>query len=75
MGHIYVPMSGDLCTLVLLEAHHALYSAHPRVKKMHVDLKQIYFWVGMRHDVANFVTRCLECLRVKVEHQHLAGLL
>ena len=39
MGRIYVPMLGDLRTLVLSEAHRAPYSAHPGVKKMHVDLK------------------------------------
>ena len=39
LGRIYVPMLGDLRTLVLSEEHRALYSAHPRVKKMHADLK------------------------------------
>ena len=39
LGRIYVPMLGDLHTLVLSEAHHAPYSAHPGVKKMHADLK------------------------------------
>ena len=68
-------MVGDLRTLVLSEAHHAPYSAHPGVKKMHADLKQLYFWAGMRRDVADFVARCLECQRVKAEHQHLMGLL
>ena len=29
----------------------------------------------MKCDISNFVARCLECQRVKVEHQHLAGLL
>ena len=61
MGCIYVPVLGDLHTLVLLKAHHVPYSAHPRVKKMHVDLKQLYFLAGMRCDVADFVARCLEC--------------
>ena len=41
LGCIYVPMLGDLRTLVLSEAHRAPYSAHPGVKKMHADLKQL----------------------------------
>ena len=61
MGFIYVTASGDLHTLVLSEAHCALYSADLGVKKMHVDLKQLYFWVGMRSDVANFIDKFLEC--------------
>ena len=43
LGCIYVHMLGDICTLVSSEAHHAPYSTHPRVKKMHVDLIQLYF--------------------------------
>ena len=39
MGRIYVPLLGDLHTLVLSEAHRTSYSAHLGVKKMHVDLK------------------------------------
>ena len=38
-GCIYVPMLGDLHTLVLSKVHHAPYSAHPSIEKMHVDLK------------------------------------
>ena len=72
---IYVPMLDDLHTLVLSEVHCAPYHAHLKVKKMHANLKKIYFWVGMRHNVADFVARCLECQRVKVEHQHPSNLL
>ena len=75
MGCIYVPMLGDFRTLVFFEVHHAPYSTHPSVKKMHVDLKQLYFWEGMRCDVTDFVARCLECQRVKAEHQHPTSLL
>ena len=75
MGHIYVPMLGDICTLVLLEAYCAPYFAHLDVKKMHVDLKQVYFWARVRHDIIDFVVRCLECQRVKTKHQHPTGLL
>ena len=39
MGRIYVPVLGDLCTLVLSKAHHAPYSTHLEVKKIHVYLK------------------------------------
>ena len=39
LGHIYVPVLGDLHTLVLLKTHFAPYSTHPSVKKMHVNLR------------------------------------
>ena len=33
-----------------------------------------HFWQGMKKEVANFIMRCLECQKVKVEHKHPAGL-
>ena len=74
-GRIYIPEVGELRNLVLSEAHKAPYLAHPGVKKMNADLKQQYYWPGMKRDMADFVARCLECQRVKAEHQHPAGLL
>lgn len=56
LGHIHLPVSGDLRTLVMSKAHHAPYFAHPGIKKMHADLKQLYFWVGMRNNVVDFIT-------------------
>ena len=54
-GRIYVPVFGDLHTLIFSEAHHTLYSTHPSVKKMHVDRRKLYIWLGMRQNVVNFV--------------------
>ncbi|KAK6140852.1 hypothetical protein DH2020_025384 [Rehmannia glutinosa] len=41
---------------------------------MYKDLKQSYWWVNMKNQVAEFVARCLTCQRVKVEHQWPSGL-
>jgi hypothetical protein len=61
--------------LVLSEAHRTVYMAHPGVTKMRADLKPLFFWKGMKVDIVNFVTRCLECQQVKAEHRHPTGLL
>ena len=74
-GRTYIPEVDELRNLVLFEAHKGPYSTHPGVKKMNADLKQHYYWPGMKRDIADFVARCLECQRVKAEHQHPAGLL
>lgn len=74
-GSIYIPDVGDMRVLVMSEAHKAPYLAHPGVKKMNANLRQHYYWPGMKRDITDFVERCLECQRVKVEHQHPAGLL
>ena len=31
--------------------------------------------MGMKYDITFFLARCLECQRVKAEHQHLIGIL
>ena len=74
-GRIYIPLMDELCTLILLEAHHVPYSTHLGIKKMHVDLQCLFYWTRMNHDIVNFVARFLECQRVKAEHHHLTGFL
>ena len=34
-----------------------------------------YFWRGMKKDMDEYISRCVKCQQVKVEHQHPAGLL
>nr|GEU42305.1 hypothetical protein [Tanacetum cinerariifolium] len=43
--------------------------------KMHQDMKQLYWWPNMKADMAIYVSKCLTCLRVNVEHQKPFGLL
>ncbi|KAL5568183.1 hypothetical protein UlMin_024758 [Ulmus minor] len=40
---------------------------------MYKDLKEKFWWFGMKGDVAKFVEKCLTCQRVKAEHQRPAG--
>jgi IS30 family transposase len=42
---------------------------------LYQDLKQKYWWYGMKKDVATHVALCDVCQRVKAEHQRPAGLL
>jgi transposase InsO family protein len=51
------------------------YSIHPGSTKMYQDLKQKYWWYGLKRDVAAHVAKCDVCQRVKTEHQRPAGLL
>ncbi|GJX89473.1 putative reverse transcriptase domain-containing protein [Tanacetum coccineum] len=42
-------------TLIMNEAHATKYSVHPRADKMYYDLRDIYWWPGMKKDIALYV--------------------
>ncbi|GJV45985.1 putative reverse transcriptase domain-containing protein [Tanacetum coccineum] len=42
--------------------------------KMYQDLKLLYWWPNMKADIATYVSKCLTCAKVKVEHQKPFGL-
>ncbi|GKA57204.1 putative reverse transcriptase domain-containing protein [Tanacetum coccineum] len=55
------------------EAHKSKYSVHLGVDKMYYDLRDKYWWLGMKKDIAEYVSKCLTCLKVKAEHQRPSG--
>jgi hypothetical protein len=74
-NQIFVPEIDHLRETILKEAHDSAYSTHPGSTKMSEDLKQKYWWYGMKKDVAAHVALCDICQRVKAEYQRPAGLL
>ncbi|GJX72189.1 MAK10-like protein [Tanacetum coccineum] len=60
---------------VMTEAHSSSFTIHPGSTKMYRDLKQYFWWNGMKQDVATFVSKCMTCQQVKIEHQRDSGLL
>ena len=70
-----VPDVDELRKEIMEEAHFSAYSIHPGSTKMYHDLKDIYWWNGMKRDIADFVSKCLTCQQVKLEYQRPSGLL
>ena len=60
-NRLCVPDVGDLRHRILQEIHNAPYSVHPGTTKMYHDVKGVYWWPGMKNDVATFVSSCLTC--------------
>nr|GEZ53775.1 putative reverse transcriptase domain-containing protein [Tanacetum cinerariifolium] len=75
MNRIWVPLVGDTRTVIMNEAHSTRYSIHQGVDKMYYDLRDMYWWPGLKKDIATNVSKCLTCLKVKAEHQRLSVLL
>jgi hypothetical protein len=59
----------------LHDAHDSACSIHPGSTKMYHDLKSIYWWYGMKRDVAEYVAQCDNYQRVKAERQRPTELL
>ena len=72
---VFVPDCDDLRKSILEKAHSGSFAIHPGSTKMYQDLKMSFWWFGMKRDISEFVTKCLICQRVKVEHQVPSGLL
>ncbi|GJS64764.1 putative reverse transcriptase domain-containing protein, partial [Tanacetum coccineum] len=72
---IWVPLKGEVRTLIMDEAYKSKYYVHPGADKMYYDLRDRYWWPGMKKDIAEYVSKCLTCLKVKAEHQRPSGLL
>ena len=60
---------------LLFEAHNMVFTMHPGGNKMYQDLKQQYWWKGMKRDLTEYVSKCLTCQQVKAEHRVPTGLL
>ncbi|GKA51153.1 putative reverse transcriptase domain-containing protein [Tanacetum coccineum] len=52
LDRIWVPLKGDVRTLIMDEAYKSKYSVHPGADKMYYDLRDRYWWPGRKKDIA-----------------------
>ncbi|PKU70915.1 hypothetical protein MA16_Dca021034 [Dendrobium catenatum] len=74
-GRLCIPDVDDLRKEVLQEAHYSSYTIHPGSNKMYQDLKEVFWWPGMKRSVADTVAKYISCQMVKAEHQKPGGYL
>jgi hypothetical protein len=60
-GRICVPNIKELKDKILCEVQESAYSIHPGGNKMYHDVKTIYWWHGMKSDIAEYVALCDTC--------------
>lgn len=58
----------ELKKSILEESHKSGLSIHLGATKMYQDLKKMYWRVGMKKDVVEFVYSCLTFQKSKIEH-------
>ena len=67
-GRVCVPDDVELRRLILEEGHKSHFSLHVGMTKIYQDLKESFWWQGMKKEVAQFISVCLTCQKAKVEH-------
>ncbi|GJY13754.1 putative reverse transcriptase domain-containing protein [Tanacetum coccineum] len=71
---IWVPVYSSLRTLIMNEAHTIKYYVHPGADKVIYDLRDLYWWPGIKKDIALYVSKSLTSSKVKAEHKKPSGL-
>ena len=74
-NRLVVPADPNLRKQILDEAHLSKFSIHPGSNKMYHDLRQTFWWSGMKPEIARYVSECDTCQRVKASHLKVAGTL
>ena len=60
-GRLCVPQDEGLRKVIFDDAHRSRMTIHPGGDKMYQDMKRVFFWAGMKRDVAEYIARCLVC--------------
>nr|GEV76582.1 retrotransposon protein, putative, Ty3-gypsy subclass [Tanacetum cinerariifolium] len=52
LDRIWVPLKGDVRTLIMDEGNKSKYSVHPGADMMYYDIRDRYWWPGIKKDIA-----------------------
>jgi hypothetical protein len=64
-----IPNVQDLKRIILHEINNAPYAGHLGYQKTITSVKSQYFWPGMKREIVEYIARCMECQKVKIEHR------
>jgi len=67
--------NSELKKLILREFHVKPYSSHPGYRNTLTIVKKLYYWPNLKKEMVEFVSKCLDYRKVKVECKHPTSLL
>jgi hypothetical protein len=70
---LVIPLDRDLKKEILNEANLSKFTIHPGSTKMYRDLRENFWWSNMKVEIAEYVSGCDTCQRIKASHLKTAG--
>jgi hypothetical protein len=55
--------------------HKRAYTGHPSYQKMITATRKLFYCPGLKKEIADYLSKCIEFQHIKTDHRHLAGLL
>ena len=60
-----IPNDLEIKLFILNEMHKPLFAGHPGYQKMVTALRKQFFWPGLKSDVVDYLSKCIECQQIK----------
>ena len=73
-GRLCRPDVEDFRNQIAKEAYDSRCSLHPGTTKMYHDIREVYWWDGLKRNIAEFAPKCPNYQQVKVVHLKPGGL-
>jgi hypothetical protein len=70
---IVIPQDPDIKKEILDEAHLSKFTIHPSSTKMYRDLRENFWCSNMKGEIAEYVSGCDTCQRIKASHLKTVG--
>ncbi|GKD00774.1 putative reverse transcriptase domain-containing protein [Tanacetum coccineum] len=72
LDRVWVPLKGEVRTLIMDEAHKSKYSVQLGADKMYYDVRDRYRWPGMKKDIAKWYQIFTKGRKTKPKRQNRA---